>query len=373
MRRLLVRLHLWLGLAIGLLWALQGLTGAMLVFHREADRLALAPVAAGPMAPLESIGAGVEARVGARPERIGIADGRGDLLTAEYRTVSGERRTLLIEARSARIIGDRAQEPETPFEGATSRWLYTLHEALLLGERGETLVGISGLFLLSMAVTGLWIGWPRRGSWRAAAAPRLWRTTRQRLYGWHRLIGLGSGMLLLFTVPAGVYMIFAAEIRPALARAVPHQLAYAPAAAPSFRTALVSPDTALASARKHFPGAAFVRIAMPTAKSPAYMIRLRQADETRAWSGVTAVWIDAASGATLSVYDPLNAPLSNRIADAAFSIHSGEIGRLPGRLLVMLAGLSLPALYVTGLWAWWRKRRTRRSRDAAALAPLPAE
>ena len=372
MRRLLVRLHLWLGLAIGLLWALQGLTGAMLVFHREVDRLAMASVADGPMTSLERIGASVEASVGARPERIGIADGRGDLLTAEYRTVAGERRSLLVEARSARIVGDRAQDPDSPFEGAASRWLYTLHEALLLGERGETLIGISGLFLFSMTVTGLWIGWPRRGSWRAAAAPRLWRTTRQRLYGWHRLIGLGAGLLLLLTVPAGIYMIFSAEIRPALARVVPHRLAYLPQAAPTFGSATVSADAALGSARRLFPGAAFVRIAMPSAKSPAYMIRLRQAGETRAWSGVTAVWIDARSGATLSVYDPLVAPLSNRLADAAFSVHSGEIGRLPGRLLVMLAGLSLPVLYATGVWAWWRKRRKRKLRGPA-LEPLPAE
>ncbi|CAA9536468.1 MAG: hypothetical protein AVDCRST_MAG91-3426, partial [uncultured Sphingomonadaceae bacterium] len=34
-RRVLVQLHLWLGLVVGGVWALQGLTGAMLVFHRE--------------------------------------------------------------------------------------------------------------------------------------------------------------------------------------------------------------------------------------------------------------------------------------------------------------------------------------------------
>ena len=40
MRKALFQLHLWLGLVVGLAWALQGLTGASLVFHREMDRWA---------------------------------------------------------------------------------------------------------------------------------------------------------------------------------------------------------------------------------------------------------------------------------------------------------------------------------------------
>ncbi|MDQ3144346.1 MAG: PepSY domain-containing protein, partial [Pseudomonadota bacterium] len=94
--------------------------------------------------------------------------------------------------------------------------------------------------------------------------------------------------------------------------------------------------------------------------APVYAVRLRQPDEIRVWSGVTTVTLDAATGRALHVYDAASAPLSNRLADAAFSVHSAEIAGLFGRLLLMLAGLSLPALYVTGLWAWWRRRRPRR-------------
>lgn len=47
-KRLYRNCHLWLGLILGGIWALQGLTGALLVFHREADRLLLAPAARVP-------------------------------------------------------------------------------------------------------------------------------------------------------------------------------------------------------------------------------------------------------------------------------------------------------------------------------------
>lgn len=356
MRKALVQLHLWLGLIVGLLWALQGLTGAMLVFHREVDRLST-PTIAGPMVPMDRIAA-----VAPRPvQMIGIADAGGDLLNLHYK--DGEHvRQLQVEASTGRAVATRDYEPASPFNGSASRWLYLLHESLLLHDRGETLIGISGLLLSTSLLTGLWIGWPGR-QWRAAFAWRKWRTTRIRLYGWHRMAGLIAGALLVITVPGGIWMAFAADLRPAVARVMPHQLPYK--AQPTAELGSpITPQSALDRAASHFPHAAFVRLTFPTPAAPVYAVRLRQAEETRAWSGVTMVTIDARTGRTLDIYDPLKAPLSNRLADAAFSVHSGEITGLAGRILLMLAGLALPALYVTGIWAWWRKRR-RRSADPA--------
>ena len=352
MRKALVQIHLWLGLVVGLLWALQGLTGGALVFHRELDRLST-PTVAGPMISMDRIAA-----VAPRPvQMIGIADGRGDLLNVQYKD-GAHVRQLQVEAATGRIAATRDYEPSSPFTGSASRWLYLLHESLLLHDDGETLIGISGLLLFTSLLTGLWIGWPRRRQWRTAFAWRHWRTTRIRLYGWHRMVGLLAGALLVITVPGGIWMIFAADLRPALADAVPHQLPYKPQPVDQLGP-VITPQAALDRARAHFPHAVFVRLTFPTPAAPIYAIRLRQMDEIRAWSGVTSVILDARSGRTLDVYDPLKAPLSNRLADAAFSVHSAEIAGLGGRVLLMIAGLALPALYVTGIWAWLRKRRRK--------------
>lgn len=355
MRRALVQVHLWLGLVVGLVWALQGLTGAMLVFHRDVDRWTGPAVAAGPMVSADRIVAQAERRTGRPVEMIAIADGRGDLLNVHYR-VDGRPRQLLVAAATGEAVGDRDYDPARPGGGATGRWLYLLHESLLLHDRGETLIGISGTLLFTALLSGLWIGWPRRRQWRFAFAPRHWRTTRIRLYGWHRMLGLLAGALLVVTVPGGIWMIFTAELRPAVARIVPHELAYQPRPVDRLGP-VVAPQAALDSARARFPDAAFVRLVLPTPRAPVYTIRLRQPDEIRTWSGVTMVTVDAATGRTLHVYDPTLAPASNRLADAAFSIHSMEIGGLFGRVLLMLAGLALPTLYATGVWAWLKKRR----------------
>ena len=365
MRRALVQVHLWLGLVIGLLWALQGLTGASLVFHRELDRRVVGAVATGPMVSLDRIVAGAEARTGSRVTMIGIADRPADILNVHYS--DGGPRQLQVEAATGRPLRERSNDPATPLDGSAWRWVYQLHESLLLHDKGETLIGVSGLLLFSSLLTGLWLGFPRSRQWKQALGWRGWKSLRAKLFGWHRLAGIAACALLLFTVPGGVWMAFAPELRPRVAALVAHELPYKPRPVERLG-AVIPPQRAVTLARSHFPTAAFVRLTMPTAAAPVYSVRLRQAEETRVWSGVTMVVIDAASGRTLNVYDAVRAPLSNRLADAAFSIHSGEVAGLIGRILLMFAGLSLPALYVTGVWAWWRKRGRASSRQRLARA-----
>lgn len=369
MRKTLVQVHLWLGLVVGLFWALQGLTGATLVFHREIDRWTSPAVAPGPMISLDHVIAEAAARTDAPIQMIAIADRRGDVVNVHHEGTDGPRQ-VSVEAATGRVVDERDYDPATPFAGSGWRWLYLLHESLLLHERGETLIGISGTLLFTSLLTGLWIGWPRRRTWRAVFAWRQWRTTRIRLYGWHRMAGILAGSLLVLTVPGGIWMVFAADLRPAIARTVPHQLPYKPIPVEVLGE-VIGPQAALDRAKARFPGAAFVRLTMPTPAAPVYAVRLRQPDELRVWSGVTMVTLDARSGRTLDIYDPVTASLSNRLADAAFSVHSAEIAGLGGRILLMLAGLTLPSLYVTGIWAWWRKRKPRARMPVISLLSSP--
>lgn len=121
LRRSLVEAHPWLGLTIGLLWSLQGLTGAYLAFHRESARLGLPAAVAGPMAPIDRLVAAAEWHTGAPVSRIGIANARGDLLSASFEDGAGEHRTLSLYAATARIVAEREDEPTTPFAGSFSR------------------------------------------------------------------------------------------------------------------------------------------------------------------------------------------------------------------------------------------------------------
>lgn len=373
MRRKLTAFHLWLGITIGLLWALQGLGGALLAFHRDMQRLEGPAVSTGPMAPLDRI-ADQAGKASQRPiERIGVADERGDLLVAEYRDQDGARRAKLVDAARGETVGDRDLEPGSPFGSNFWGWLYHFHEALGGGRALELVVGVSGLFLLTALVVGLWVGWPRRGAWRAAFAAARWRTRDQKLYGWHRALGLAAGLPLLIAASTGIYLIFASDLRPLIAQVVPHSPPYSvdSAAAPA-GSGDIGPQAAYHRAQALFPSAAFVSVTMPTARSPAYTVRLRQPEELRSWSGVTSVTIDK-SGRVLAQYDAVSAPLSNRIGDAIFAIHSGEIFGTIGRFLVLLLGLALPTLYAMGIWVWLRRAKRRRARKQPKTAAMRGE
>lgn len=161
MRRVVVQVHRWLGLTIGLLWVLQGLTGAFLVFYRDLDRLSVSAPVAGPMASLDAIVSSAKAATGnARLTRLSFTDGHRDLIEVLYADRAGRLRALVIDASSAAVVRATDAQPATPFNGQAWRWIYAFHQGLNAGRRGEILIGLSGLMLFATVLGGLWLGCP---------------------------------------------------------------------------------------------------------------------------------------------------------------------------------------------------------------------
>lgn len=355
-RRLLGTLHLWLGLTLGLFWALQGLTGAALVFHRELDRLALPAPRSGVTLPLDRLLAATAGRLPSRAESIGVIDGDPSILVINYTDRTGSRQGVLVNAASGSVIANRDWRPSSPADGQVTRWLYNIHHQALAGETGGLLLGASGLFLVVSAAWGTWLAWPRRNHWRATFDIRRWRSRNQQLYGWHRASGLCAALALVLLALTGAIMDFSKPLRAISERYLPYRSSF-PAEPSPLPEHLAGADRALAAARSSLPQAAFVSLTLPSAKLPAYQVRMRQPGEWRNWSGTSVVTVAASSGAVLDVYDAAEAPLANRLLESSFAVHSGEVAGMAGRLAVFLAGLSLPMLYVTGVWSWLRRRR----------------
>jgi uncharacterized iron-regulated membrane protein len=396
MRAAVTTFHRWLGLIVGLLWAIQGLTGALFLFSRDIDHAIGPRATAGAQASLDAVLAGALAASGGRPvTRMATADEHGDIIAMYYVDGHGAPRDVLMDAHTAKAIGDRELEPRTPFSGSGWRWLYETHMALDTGRGGETVIGLSGLFLLLSLGLGLWLGWPRRGAWPTVFAAKRWRNLRMQLYGWHRVLGLTAGVLLVVSSLSGVYLAFPAQVRAFAAKVVPFQASYSPMAmggdrpmevlngaigamkashaGMSLGSAPIGPQRALQISLARFPKAHWVRVFLPTPEQPVISVRLRQPGEIRGWIGTTEIALDPATGYVLDVYDPLHAPFTNRLLDALFSIHNGELGGLAGRLLVMLLGFALPVFYVTGVWGWLHRRAlARRSAQAPRGRTRPA-
>lgn len=365
-RRVAVLAHLWLGLTLGLVWALQGLTGAALVFHRDLDRAGFTPTA-GASRSLDELVEAASRTIHSRPESVGLYYPDGTILGVTFPDPRQGKRTVLVDAASGAVVGMRQRTPASPAGGNLWRWVYNLHHGLLLGERGEWLLGASGIVLVITAISGVYLAWPRRGQWRTAFAARRWRSRLQKLFGWHRVVGLVAASALILLAVSGATMDFGKPLRTWAEDHAGYRPPYKPKPG-VLPGGLIGAERARVMALARFPDAAFTSVTLPSERSPVYQVRLRQPGEWRKWSGTSLVTLDPGSGRILAAYDAANAPIANRIIDGAFAVHSGEIAALPGRILTVAAGLSLPLLYLTGLWAWLRKRRARLARTAISAS-----
>lgn len=360
-RRSWVQVHLWLGLVIGLLWSIQGLTGSLLVFHRELDRAGLA-LTDGPMLPPSALIHAAETATGRPVQRLTAIGTDLRVIDAHYDDAAGRPQAILLDGATGRVVGHRERDPASPFSASGWRWIYIVHMSLMAGPTGRLFLGVSGLFLFASLVSGLIVGWPHRRAWAMAFSPVRWKSLPQKLYGWHRMIGVVMAIPLILLALTGAYMTFDKTIAPALGRVFAYQplamMAHQAHADPkAHHHAAIDPDQAYAIARQRFPQGRFMNVELPIEHAGYYSIRFTLPEELRRWSGRALVRVDATTGRVTASYDPARAPLLNRIDDAAYPTHMGEAAGLPGRILAFLAGLALPLLYGVGLALWFRKRR----------------
>lgn len=216
-RALWRKLHLWLALLLGWVFALLGASGAVLelrapLLRWEVGAQALqlqAPPAPGSV--LASPEAWQQAARQAYPQFarvLGAAPPRAGFLTSDNALVFGP-----VQGRRAMgiaMVDPYSAEPRGFFV-YDDLWLakaVALHRSLLLpGPAGSVAVAASGVVLLASLISGIWLWWPRKASrkaWRAALLPRLrgaglWRGLHNASAGWLLLP-------LLLTSASGIWL-----------------------------------------------------------------------------------------------------------------------------------------------------------------------
>lgn len=370
---LLRRLHLWLGLSLGLIAALLGLTGSALVFYVEIDAALhreLQGEAAGPAPGWDSpvwdraLATGRARWADPAGKWSFEATGKGGVVPARYYPPSdhhghhAEREMVWFSADGARIV--RAE----PWGGYLMSWLYELHMHLLAGETGRQLAGWSGFAMLALLVTGIVAWWPR-GSWRKALVFKRRAAPIRRLRDLHKLLGLWSA-ILLFVLAATGALLALPDVRVQLLTvaitppdAVPAPLSTASAG----RQIPIS--QALAVAHRVLPDARLAFIDIPGAGAAPFRIRAQVAgDPHRRFPG-SFVFVDQYSGRLLAVHDVRRGNPSTVASAWIRTLHDGSVGGLPTRVLAAILGFAPLLLFVTGILHWRRRTVSRRR------APIP--
>ncbi|MGR9013798.1 MAG: PepSY-associated TM helix domain-containing protein [Gammaproteobacteria bacterium] len=367
-RKCWLSFHLYLGLSLGLLFVLAGLTGSVLVFYVELDEILnpkLHLSATQAQQSPQSYEAAFQAIRQAHPERnaswrLEMPRHKQTMLMARYYKpvektgLSFAPLIVWVNPYNAEVISSR-------FWGEfTMTWLFDLHYALLLDSTGKTLMGISGFLLLILLITGIYLWWPASGKWRQALSIKRSASMPRLIFDLHKTHGVYSFAILLLILVSGVILELPAMFKPTINSLSPLYQAEANPSVYQAGYSRISLDHAVAVALDRYPEAALRWIETPDSQNGSYRIMLYQQGEPSFRFPKTTVWVDQYRGTVLSTRNPRLERIGDTFINWLHPLHNGEIAGMTGRLLVFASGFIPAILYVTGLIRWRQKRRARR-------------
>lgn len=352
--------HRWTGVIVGLLIALVGITGSILIFEDELDVTFNSALFAVPTAekhlPLDNIVAAAENQ---RPawkaffvSRLDDAAERTFVVTLRH--TNGDEKQVFIDPYTGLVTGIRSSLSSLAL-------VRRLHGDLTLGSLGENTLGALAILLMAMFVAGLLVWWPKKGQLKNALSVKWDGGSRRVLRDLHNTSGVYFFVFLFLsalTVPPIVWKLTTPEGGPPARSASPPSSPN-DAAKPSARDVGLPPtipwQQAADSALEAVPGSWLGFILRPLGPQPFYLIRVFPPGENTV-SKQTTVFVNRHTGGIIRVSAPAAPTWTSLLsADFAASLHSGAIAGLPGRLVMFIAGLFFPALFVTGIILWWRR------------------
>ncbi|ULA69531.1 MAG: PepSY domain-containing protein [Nitrospira sp.] len=376
-RRLWLDAHLYLGLFVGAVLVVFGLTGSVLVWWQELDEwinpglltVTVPPLGQDGHRPLREILAAAEqaAAPGSRMTQLYGPATRERVFAIYAAQPSKAWQRIYVDPYRAQVTGVRNYGAHEWVPSYLLDIIFQLHFALFLGETGVMTAAVCALFLILSLITGVIVWWPLTGQWRQAFALR-WPSSPVRLtFDLHKTFSLYTCLVLGAVLLSGVCMnwnepfVWVTQQFSPATRGPAQELV----SAPKEGVAPISPERAVALAAILYPEGRLSSISMPEDATGVYQVgRQGVPGLSRFWSE-RIVTVEQYSGAILDI----RAPDTRRSAGETFldwqwPLHSGQAFGMPGRLLVCASGLACPVIYVTGVLMWWRKRRSRRTRHA---------
>ncbi|PHS70304.1 MAG: peptidase M4 [Methylophaga sp.] len=358
------KIHLYLGLLAGVMFAFSGLSGSALVFYQDIDEyLNPALLTVEPdrdYVPLTEIIATAQKVVSADAKLARLYLPRHSRAAMKVRFTAPENSKdvlldVIVNPFTAEVLGQRR------WGGYLMSFIYKLHYTLVLGEVGKTIVGVIGLLLMCLLLSGLYLWWP--GFSKLFQALRFKRSTNRLrfLYDLHKTIGIYAAAVLIVIVFSGIYMIFPHYVKPLIGVVLPFTETIPTGFSMDEGNGKkrINIDEVGRIASDLFPQAKLQRIYFPVSVDGVYHIIMRHLGEIRKTRGSTQLWINPYDGKVLAVQKPQAMRGGDVFIAWMFPLHNGEAFGLSGRIIVFVMGFIPIILYVTGLIVWWRKREAR--------------
>ncbi len=397
-RRFMIVTHRWTSLLLGLVLLLITTSGALLLYRPELAHVLNAAAYSPSGGPATvSFSRAFETVKEAHPDfaPTGVVAESGILKVhnADYEDF------WTVDPSTGAILGHVEKTP------TAIAWLDNLHECFLSCEGmpgfvsalnaevpgtgwlgfdgsavtyGSLVLGIFGLLLLYLSLTGLWLWFPRPRRWRSSMTVRWKRGRFARDTDLHKVAGMVAIPLLLVWAITGAGF----ELEPvqkawyALTPGSPVPERPDPVSVES-KQPDIGIDAAVAAAQRVSPGDPVVSVDLPAADDPTgvYYIWLSAGFDPYGrmeYPGDRGVVVERHTAAATVVYGSSGESTAQVIWDSFnFPVHTGYIVNGWWRLIWLAFALSPLLLAITGLSTWLIRHRTSRNRKRAASRPAP--
>jgi uncharacterized iron-regulated membrane protein len=339
-------IHIWIGLILGVFLCLITLSGSIAVFRPQLEAAFMPKIIpSAKQADLDNAVAQVLSQSpGSRLTRVSLPtpDQNAFVLTLESEKKT---RRIVVDAGTGVVAG----ELDLPWLD----WIIDLHHNFLAGKVGRQMVGVVGIVLFIISLSGLFLFLLRRPRWRSFVQVTANGTNRRFNYELHRATGLWAYSFLTLLSLTGIALAY-----PDTFRAVFGQ-----------RTPLVNTKTSgrkhleplrnyLEASRAALPLAQITELRLPKSPNDPVSVRFRMSGDLGDGSR-NELSLDA-NGRVLGVRRLADEPAGVRFQSSFTPIHYGEVGGLAVRILWSLTGIAPLVLFVTGLLVWFRKKPKQR-------------
>jgi len=346
-RRTVRRLHLWLGLASGVVLLIVALTGCLLAFEDEIrdatqHQLLYVEKETGPQLCIDSI----RSIVRRYDKKLKLTQVRyyGDPAKAVH-CYTKDKKILSLNPYTGAVLGLRNTEKD---------WLslvLSLHLTLLLGKAGEAIIFCNVWIFLLMLLSGMILWFPRRWKqWRQGLTIKKNASAKRRNYDLHSVLGFYAWLPLLLIAVTGIDMATGGR-KEAKLQSQPLAGIEGPAKGKGIY------DQAIRQVVRNEP-IEVLRVNLPQDSVGVIGVSIRY--RTSGLRKQEAFSFDRYSGQLLKTDSYQHKSFRQRFFGSDYELHTGRILGLPGKLLMFLAALVAASLPVTGFLIWrgkWKKNR----------------
>lgn len=361
-RRIIYQAHLWCGLLIGLFLAFQGITGSAVAFRHagnhwlHADEMLVEPQGR-PIIPISKVLASFSNAFPDIPHNV---------LSIVFPQAPDEAYFIRIWDNAPAPNKYASMNPYTgEITGYGSKYeypfelMFRLHEQVSMGTPGINAVHIGGFLMTLMSLTGIYLWWPRRETVKQALTIRR-RPLRRFLFGLHRVTGAYAFVLVFIVAFSGTMIFGVLSLVPFLNTGTSGFGMFATAGVEAEQTGEPVPvDEIIETAKTYFPNDRIRDLSYIRLFRAVCVVSFIDTGSPNV-RALNRVFFERHTGRVLAVRDWDDLDGIPLLEDWAIPIHSGEAAGVAGQLLVLLSGLVMPFLFVTGVWLWWKKRPVRK-------------